>query len=68
MSVPPGPLGPPRGGLDPGPQGRGRQQEMTFDRWVADAIEAFEFLGRHLRTEKVILVAESMATLTEVPW
>jgi hypothetical protein len=41
---------------------------MTFDRWVADAIEAFEFLGRHLRTEKVILVAESMATLTEVPW
>jgi hypothetical protein len=34
-----------RGGHDPGPQRRGRQQEMTVDRRVAGAIEAFEFLA-----------------------
>jgi pimeloyl-ACP methyl ester carboxylesterase len=37
---------------------------MTFDRWVAGAIEAFEFLRGHLRTDKVLLLAESMGTLT----
>jgi hypothetical protein len=42
--------------------------EMTFDRRVADAIEVLEFLGRHLRTDKVILLAESMGTLTGGPW
>jgi hypothetical protein len=64
MSLPLGPLGPPRGRAGPGPQRRGRQQEITLDRRVAGAIEALEFLGRHLRTDKVILVAESMGTLT----
>jgi hypothetical protein len=44
MSLPIRPVGPPRGGQDPGPQRRGRQ-EMTFDRRVAGAIEAFEFLA-----------------------
>jgi pimeloyl-ACP methyl ester carboxylesterase len=65
MSLPLGPLGPPQGGQDPGPQRQGRQQEITLDRRVAGAIEALEFLGRHLRTDKVVLVAESMGTLTE---
>jgi hypothetical protein len=37
MSLPLGPLGPPRGGQDPGPQRRGRQQEITLDRRVAGA-------------------------------
>jgi hypothetical protein len=52
------------GRQDPGPQRQGRQQEITLDRRVAGAIEAFEFLRRHRRTDKVILVAESMGTLT----
>jgi pimeloyl-ACP methyl ester carboxylesterase len=30
----------------------------------AGAIEVLEFLGRHLRTDKVVLVAESMGSLT----
>jgi hypothetical protein len=42
--------------------------EMTFDRRVAGAIEAFEFLRWHLRTDKVILLAESVGTLTGGPW
>lgn len=37
---------------------------MTFDRRVAGAIEAFEFLRRRLRTDKVVLLAESVGTLT----
>jgi pimeloyl-ACP methyl ester carboxylesterase len=37
---------------------------MTFDRRVADAIEVVEFLRKHLRKDKVILLAESMGTLT----
>jgi hypothetical protein len=36
---------------------------MTFDRRVADA----EFLCRHLGTDKVIVLAESMGTLTGLP-
>jgi hypothetical protein len=56
------------GGQDPGPRRRGRQQEITLDRRVAGAIEAFEFLCRHLRTDKVVLVAESMGTLTVGSW
>ena len=60
MSLPLGPLGPPRGRAGPGPQRQGRQQEMTVDRRVAGAIEVLEFLGRHLRTDKVILPAESV--------
>jgi pimeloyl-ACP methyl ester carboxylesterase len=40
--------------------------EMPVDRRVVGAIEAFEFLARHLRTDKVILLAESMGTLPAV--
>jgi N-acetylglutamate synthase-like GNAT family acetyltransferase len=45
MSLPLGPLGPSRGGQDPGPQRRGRRQKITVDRRVAGAIEALEFLA-----------------------
>jgi pimeloyl-ACP methyl ester carboxylesterase len=41
--------------------------EMTFDRRVADAVELIEFLRRHLGKDKVVLLAESMGTLTGVP-
>jgi pimeloyl-ACP methyl ester carboxylesterase len=41
--------------------------EMTFDRRVADAIEVIEFLRRHLGVDKVIVLAESMGTLTGLP-
>jgi len=40
---------------------------MTFDRWVADAIEVVDFLRRHLDKDKVIVLAESMGTLTGLP-
>jgi pimeloyl-ACP methyl ester carboxylesterase len=40
---------------------------MTFDRRVADAIELIEFLCRHLGTDGVIVLAESMGTLTGLP-
>jgi hypothetical protein len=39
---------------------------MTFDRRVARRHRGPRVPGRHLRTDKVILVAESMGTLTEV--
>jgi hypothetical protein len=68
MSLPLGPLGPPRGGHDPGRNAKAGNGEMTFDRRVAGAIEALEFLRRHMRTDKVILLAESMGTLTGGPW
>jgi hypothetical protein len=62
MSLPMSPVGPARGGQDPGPQRRGRQQEITVDRRVVGALEAFEFLGRQLRTDSVVLLAGSMGT------
>ena len=40
---------------------------MTFDRRVADAVELIEFLRRHLDTDKVVVLAESMGTLTGLP-
>jgi pimeloyl-ACP methyl ester carboxylesterase len=40
---------------------------MTFDRRVADAIEVIEFLRQHLGVDKVVLLAESMGTLTGLP-
>jgi pimeloyl-ACP methyl ester carboxylesterase len=40
---------------------------MTFDRRVTDAIELIEFLRRHLNSAKVIVLAESMGTLTGLP-
>jgi len=41
--------------------------EMTFSRRVTDAIELVEFLRNYLRKDKVILLAESMGTLTGLP-
>ena len=40
---------------------------MTFDRRVADAIEVIEFLRGHLGVDKVVVLAESMGTLTGLP-
>jgi len=39
----------------------------TFDRRVADAIEVIEFLRQCLDKDKVVLLAESMGTLTGMP-
>ena len=47
--------------------GKAGSGEMTFDRRVADAIEVVEFLRKHLRKDKVILLAESMGTLIGTP-
>jgi pimeloyl-ACP methyl ester carboxylesterase len=41
--------------------------EMTFERRVADAVELIEFLRQHLGVDKVIVLAESMGTLTGLP-
>jgi pimeloyl-ACP methyl ester carboxylesterase len=40
---------------------------MTFDQRVADAVELIEFLRRHLSVDKVVVLAESMGTLTGLP-
>jgi pimeloyl-ACP methyl ester carboxylesterase len=40
---------------------------MTFGRRVADAVELVEFLRNYLDQDKVILLAESMGTLTGMP-
>jgi pimeloyl-ACP methyl ester carboxylesterase len=40
---------------------------MTFDQRVTDAIELIEFLRRHLGVDKVLVLAESMGTLTGLP-
>jgi pimeloyl-ACP methyl ester carboxylesterase len=40
---------------------------MTFDQRVADAIEVIEFLREHLGVDKVVVLAESMGTLTGLP-
>jgi pimeloyl-ACP methyl ester carboxylesterase len=50
-----------------GRNGKAGSGEMTFDRRVSDAIELTEFLCRYLRKEKIILLAESMGTLTGTP-
>jgi pimeloyl-ACP methyl ester carboxylesterase len=50
-----------------GRNGKAGSGEMTFDRRVADAIEVCEFLRDHLGKDKVILVGESMGTLTGTP-
>jgi pimeloyl-ACP methyl ester carboxylesterase len=50
-----------------GRNGKVGSGEMTFSRRVADAIELVEFLRHYLAKDKVILVAESMGTLTGVP-
>src|SRR5687768_5420073 len=50
-----------------GRNGKAGSGEMTFDRRVADAIEVIEFLRRHLGTDKVVVLAESMGTLAGLP-
>jgi homoserine acetyltransferase len=41
---------------------------MTFDRRVDDTIELIAFLRQYLGVDKVIVLAESMGTLTGLPW
>jgi pimeloyl-ACP methyl ester carboxylesterase len=50
-----------------GRNGKAGSGEMTFDRRVADAVELIEFLRGHLGVDKVIVLAESMGTLTGLP-
>jgi pimeloyl-ACP methyl ester carboxylesterase len=50
-----------------GRNGKAGSGEMTFDRRVADAIEVVDFLRDRLSKDKVILLAESMGTLTGTP-
>src|SRR5829696_7415064 len=40
---------------------------MTFDRRVSHAIELIEFVRGHLGVDRVIVLAESMGTLTGLP-
>jgi pimeloyl-ACP methyl ester carboxylesterase len=47
--------------------GKASSGEMTFNRRVADAIELVDFLRNYLLKGKVILLAESMGTLTGLP-
>ena len=51
-----------------GRNGKAGSGEMTFERRVADAVEVIEFLRRHLGVDKVLVLAESMGTLTGLPW
>jgi pimeloyl-ACP methyl ester carboxylesterase len=50
-----------------GRTGKAGSGEMTFDQRVADAIELIEFLRQHLGVDKVVVLAESMGTLTGLP-
>jgi pimeloyl-ACP methyl ester carboxylesterase len=50
-----------------GRNGKAGSGEMTFDRRVTDAVEVVEFLQGHLGVDKVVVVAESMGTLTGLP-
>jgi pimeloyl-ACP methyl ester carboxylesterase len=47
--------------------GRAGSGEMTFDRRVADAVELIDFLRRRLDKDQVVVLAESMGTLTGLP-
>jgi pimeloyl-ACP methyl ester carboxylesterase len=47
--------------------GKAGSGQMTFDQRVADAVELIEFLRRRLGVDKVIVLAESMGTLTGLP-
>jgi pimeloyl-ACP methyl ester carboxylesterase len=47
--------------------GKAGSGEMTLSRRVADAIELVDFLRNYLRKDKVILLPESMGTLTGLP-
>jgi pimeloyl-ACP methyl ester carboxylesterase len=50
-----------------GRNGKDGSGEMTFERRVDDAVELIEFLRQHLGADKVIVLAESMGTLTGLP-
>jgi pimeloyl-ACP methyl ester carboxylesterase len=50
-----------------GRTGKANSGELTFDRRVADAVEVIEFLRQHLGVDKVVVLAESMGTLTGLP-
>jgi pimeloyl-ACP methyl ester carboxylesterase len=50
-----------------GRNGKAGSGEMTFDRRVTDAIEVIEFLRQYLGVDKVVVLAESMGTLTGTP-
>ena len=50
-----------------GRNGKAGSGPMTFDQRVADAVEVIEFLRQHLSVDKVIVLAESMGTLTGLP-
>jgi pimeloyl-ACP methyl ester carboxylesterase len=50
-----------------GRNGKAGSGEMTFDRRVTDAVELIEFLRHHLGVDKVVVLAESMGTLTGLP-
>jgi pimeloyl-ACP methyl ester carboxylesterase len=47
--------------------GKANSGEMTFDRRVTDAVELIEFLRQYLHKDKVVVLAESMGTLTGLP-
>ena len=47
--------------------GKANSGPMTFQQRVADAIELIERLRQHLGVDKVIVLAESMGTLTGLP-
>jgi pimeloyl-ACP methyl ester carboxylesterase len=50
-----------------GRTGKAGSGPMTFDQRVADAVELIEFLREHLGVDKVVVLAESMGTLTGLP-
>jgi pimeloyl-ACP methyl ester carboxylesterase len=50
-----------------GRNGKAGSGQMSFDRRVADAIEVIEFLRQYLGVDKVVVLAESMGTLTGLP-
>lgn len=47
--------------------GKAGSGEMTFNRRVSDAIELIDFLRNYLGQDKVVVLAESMGTLTGIP-
>jgi pimeloyl-ACP methyl ester carboxylesterase len=50
-----------------GRNGKANSGPMTFDQRVADAVEVIEFLRQYLGVDKVVVLAESMGTLTGLP-
>jgi|Tabmets5t2r1_1033131.scaffolds.fasta_scaffold08236_2 pimeloyl-ACP methyl ester carboxylesterase len=50
-----------------GRTGKAGSGPMTFDQRVADAVEVIEYLREYLGVDKVLVLAESMGTLTGLP-